>query len=476
MERSLLETHQEDFFAVKSEYKFAGYLTMKDYDFTIVGAGLPGIVAALVLANKGQRCLLLETAPNIGGLLRSYEVDGYTFDLGTHFANFTGIDYLDDLLFSGIGGDWEEYPFLAAGNFWNGRLNEVSESPDLTSLSIEGHYKCLGEMLSAPGWHDHRDPENAKELLISEYGQTLVDLFFDPIFEKLTGKKSDSLNHRANLLFNLKRFSVLDANATFELKKSEKFDSRVAFHHRKDFKFHRPCLYPKNGGIGNWIGQLEKKLYAAGVDVRTNVQIERVDTHNGMVRSLSIDGKAIETKGLFWSAATATLCKLMGVDVELIRTEFRSTILVGLVFDRKFLSECDYITVLDTKLTSFRVTLYENFRESKFGMFGATVEFIVAPDKIENCDWARVAEDEIRQMGLCDIYATLISQHVKVIPNGFPVQSNKSIATLGEYARMARSFNNIHLIGRASGEGWFLNDLIRQAYLTSIAVVDPQNK
>jgi protoporphyrinogen oxidase len=449
---------------------------MIDYDFVVVGAGLPGIISALVIAAKGQRCLLLETAPSIGGLLRSYEVDGYTYDLGPHFANFTGIDHLDYLLFGGKERDWKEYPFLAAGNFWNGKLNEVSDSPDLTSLPVDLQYKCLGEILSAPGWHADRDPENAEEFLLSEYGQALVDLFFDPIFEKLTGKRSDSLNYRANLLFNLKRFCVLDVSATFELKKSQKFDSRVAFHHRKDFKFHKPCLYPKNGGIGSWIGQLEEKLYAASVDVRTNAQIEQVYTQNGMVRSLSIDGKMIATNNLVWSAAPASLCKLMGVDLKLEKHELRSTILVGLAFDRKFLSECDYITVLDPEFLSFRVTLYDNFRETKSSMFAATVEFIVAADKIDVCDWVRIAEDEIKRMGLCDNKALLKSQHLKVIPNGFPVQSNKSIACLNESTRVARSISNVHLIGRASGEGWFLDDLIRQSYQTSMAIVDSQQR
>jgi len=121
--------------------------------FVVVGAGLPGIVSALTLAGKGHQCVLLEAAPDIGGLLRSYEVDGETFDFGTHFANLTGIDELDRLLFGGREDAWVEYPVLLAGNFWNGQLNEVSENPDLNSVSQAIHYRCLAELLSAPGWH-----------------------------------------------------------------------------------------------------------------------------------------------------------------------------------------------------------------------------------------------------------------------------------------------------------------------------------
>jgi protoporphyrinogen oxidase len=42
----------------------------------VVGAGLPGIAASLALAKRGLDVVLLDSAPEIGGLLRSYEVDG----------------------------------------------------------------------------------------------------------------------------------------------------------------------------------------------------------------------------------------------------------------------------------------------------------------------------------------------------------------------------------------------------------------
>lgn len=436
----------------------------------VVGAGLPGIAAALALAERGQRCVLLEAAPEIGGLLRSYDVDGYTYDFGTHFANHTGVADLDRLLFGGSEGDWKDYPFLAAGNFWNGKLNEGSDNPDLNSLSRESHYRCLGELLSAPGWHGPGDPENAEEFLVAEYGQSLVNLFFDPVLEKLTGKRAGALHHRANLLFNLKRFAVLDEFATGELKKSERFDSRVAFHHRNGFKGHRPCLYPRAGGIGCWIEQLEEKLKSAGVEVKTNARIERVDVSTGRVTALSVDGGTIGTEALFWSAAPAIFCRLAGMNVVTPRPEFRSTVLAGLVFDRKFASECHYVTVLDPELSAFRVTLYENFRTPKRDCYGASVEFMVAPDGIGARDWARVAEDEMRVMGLCEDGAVLKSQHVKVVPTGFPVQSNESVASLVELAREARRFGNVHLIGRAGGEGWFLDGLIRQSYELAAAV------
>ncbi len=443
---------------------------LTDDAFVVVGAGLPGIVAALAVADKGRRCVLIDTAAEIGGLLRSYEVDGYTFDFGTHFANCTGIAELDRLLFGAWESEWREYPLLAAGNFWNGRLNEGSDNPDLNSLSRDVHYRCLGDLLSAPGWRGPDDPGCAEDFLTAEYGRSLVGVFFDPILEKFTGKSSPHLHYQANLLFNLKRFAVLDEVVTEELKKSERFDARVAFHHRDHFKGHRRCLYPANGGIGCWIEQLEGKLSAAGVEIHTAAAIENLETSKGRVKTMTVGGKTTGVEHLFWSAAPAIFCRLAGLEVKGTPPEFRSTVLAGLVFDRKFTSECHYITVFDPEYSAFRVTLYGNFRSNEAGCFGATVEFMVDPEGVDACDWAQVAVEEMRRMGLCDDEAVLKSQHVKVVRNGFPVQTNESVASLAEQVRKAKGFSNVHLIGRAGGEGWFLEGLIRRAYEIAVSV------
>ncbi|GBL20932.1 hypothetical protein EMGBS4_09920 [Acidimicrobiaceae bacterium] len=96
-----------------------------------------------------------------------------------------------------------KFPVLRAGNFWNGILNSASENPDLNTLGTERHNQCLADMLLSTGWHEARNPSNAQEYLLAEYGQHLVAEFFDPVFKKLTGLSSKTLHFNANLLFGL---------------------------------------------------------------------------------------------------------------------------------------------------------------------------------------------------------------------------------------------------------------------------------
>jgi len=55
-----------------------------DYDAVVVGGGVSGLLSALVLGREGKSILLLERAPDLGGNLRSYDVDGFRVDTGPH--------------------------------------------------------------------------------------------------------------------------------------------------------------------------------------------------------------------------------------------------------------------------------------------------------------------------------------------------------------------------------------------------------
>jgi len=61
------------------------------YDTIIVGAGISGLLSALMCSKEGDKVLVLEKEEYIGGNARSYVVDGYHLDVGAH-----AITHVDD--------------------------------------------------------------------------------------------------------------------------------------------------------------------------------------------------------------------------------------------------------------------------------------------------------------------------------------------------------------------------------------------
>lgn len=54
------------------------------YDAIVIGAGISGLLSALVLSKKGKRVLIVDKESFVGGICRSYDVEGYTVDTGPH--------------------------------------------------------------------------------------------------------------------------------------------------------------------------------------------------------------------------------------------------------------------------------------------------------------------------------------------------------------------------------------------------------
>jgi phytoene dehydrogenase-like protein len=58
----------------------------KKYDHIVVGSGISGLTLASLLVSNGQKVLLIEKAPQIGGSLIRFYKEGIPFDTGFHFT------------------------------------------------------------------------------------------------------------------------------------------------------------------------------------------------------------------------------------------------------------------------------------------------------------------------------------------------------------------------------------------------------
>ncbi len=74
---------------------------MKHYDYLVVGGGVSGMTAALLMALHGGKVLVVEKAPRLGGSLSRFRRKGVPFDVGFHFTgglNADGSGMMNDML------------------------------------------------------------------------------------------------------------------------------------------------------------------------------------------------------------------------------------------------------------------------------------------------------------------------------------------------------------------------------------------
>lgn len=63
---------------------------MSDYDSIIIGSGMGGMTAALILAQMGQKIALLEAGAQFGGYMNPFSRKKYHFDVGLHYIGECG--------------------------------------------------------------------------------------------------------------------------------------------------------------------------------------------------------------------------------------------------------------------------------------------------------------------------------------------------------------------------------------------------
>lgn len=75
----------------------------KRYDTIIIGSGAGGLSAAICLAKKGQKVLVLEQHDVPGGWCHSFYLDGYRFTPGVHYIGQLDKGQPTSLLYEGLG-------------------------------------------------------------------------------------------------------------------------------------------------------------------------------------------------------------------------------------------------------------------------------------------------------------------------------------------------------------------------------------
>ncbi len=215
----------------------------------MLGAGLSGLGASHWLAAQGVACEVLERGPEVGGLARTLERDGYRFDFGG--ARFFGSSSTVKELLRRLLGDDLLTVQASSRIYYRGRLYAYPlEALDVVrgmgaEAAIGVVWSLAGSRLSrlVPFGRRRRDLEY---WLIREFGETLYHAFFKDYNEKVWGEPC----HQLSAELASRRIRGLDIIGS--LKRA--LVPGAAAGNGKRYAF----LYPRFG-----IGQLSRRLAAA---------------------------------------------------------------------------------------------------------------------------------------------------------------------------------------------------------------------
>lgn len=432
----------------------------------VVGGGIAGVLAAAMARERDHQTTLLESEAHLGGLLASTDFAGRRVDFGTHVPQQSGHPQVDSLLFGGMDqAPWRLLAHQRAGNVFGGVLDRRSSFPDVRVLGSTRRAEILADLIDAALRRSVSDesPRSAADALTTTFGSAAVTHVFRPVLQHLFGVSLEELSPDATGFF-LKRVVVADDVASSALKSIEQLDARLGFPSFAVQPSERKAWYPKHGGAGRWIDDLERDVLS-GVEIVLGSQITHMSGAGVIDRIALSNGFVLNPDVVIWTVPLVHLLRALGrpLPAGLARPRFLSTTLHHVLLDRPALTDLHYVTNYDATIPWFRMTFYDALtRTQPKGGSVVTVEVFGDATRPEPS-----LEDVLRSaidVDLLDHRSSVLAHEVREVGAGFPVPVLGWRDGARSMTDAITDVDNVCIVGRASGRAFFMADVLAQTW------------
>ena len=422
----------------------------------VVGGGIVGLTAAYFSAKKGNDVTLVESSPELGGLLKSSQSDFGYFDYGVHIASQTNVEALDSFLFADTQQWLHRFDVQESGSFFNSSLTEFSPFLNINALADDYCHKASAELVQ---FNAEQSYENLAQLITAEYGETAYQHAFLPFVRQTFGAEPGNLPAYYIYFFDMYRVVAFDQATSEQLKGIDYLNNRLGFHqHTKG----APKYYPKEGGIGAWTAHLQQQAIEAGVQFVTESSVSAIKPTD-IGSEVTFGTKTVEVDKLIWTISSALLTRFLPLTTQLKRPNFRKTALFDYVYQKPLNTPCKYINNFDAAHLSTRLTCYQNLTPGS--EFYATTVEVLTDDVSEPEQLLDKVSSELMAMGLVDTNNKCLFNQYRPVAEGFPVITLENDQLLKQLNQeIANKYPNITLLGRSSSKGFFMAELLINAY------------
>ncbi|MDP4982511.1 NAD(P)-binding protein [Pseudoalteromonas tunicata] len=440
------------------------------YQYIIIGSGIAGLLAALILKQKGKQVLLVESATQPGGLMRAYHAsNGEVFDHGTHLLSRLNVAELDELLFSDLTKtDWHYLDCLKSGNYIFDTLNDYSPIVDSRGLPPERYHQAMVELIDNSAGEQNEHPHLAQQLE-SEFGHSLTQDVFKPALEKLFKTPLNQLAPNTNRLFGMTRIIGFNPIITKELKTLPALDAVLAYHSYREGNPTAQYYYPKLGSVGQWVDLLFEKYLAMGGEAVFSAELSNITLQNKEVTHVTINNETITLEQLIWTVPLFSFFKHADLKLEKPAQPLRflNTYLLHYIVDSAPITDLYYYNNYNPSHQHFRATLYSNIQgQGCTKGHRVTVEVFVT-EKLDDQAVHQLEQCVFDELIECNVVAKHCQFEVEshFLANSFPIPTNEFTAMQkSQKNEILEKVNNIQLFGKARGDIFFMNDVILDVY------------
>ncbi|PTD94172.1 FAD-dependent oxidoreductase [archaeon SCG-AAA382B04] len=226
----------------------------------ILGGGLTGLTLAHLLEKRGHGTEILEKNEECGGLMRSIEKNGFTFDYGGSHVLFSRDEETLSFLLKQIEGNRVKNRRNTKILFKNKFVKYPFEY-GLSNLPKKDNFECLYSYINKKiqNREDKEEINNLQDFFINKFGEGISKKYLLPYNKKIWNHPPKKMG-----LEWVKRIP----NPTLEeiIKSSIGMDIE-GYTHQLNF------YYPKEGGIQSIIKSLRKKITNP---INTNFKVEKI--------------------------------------------------------------------------------------------------------------------------------------------------------------------------------------------------------
>lgn len=413
----------------------------------IVGAGMAGLTAAVLLAEAGQQCLLVDKDPSFGGACRSYVLDDIVFDMGPHIFLFNTqpaeklmMDLLKDEKVI-------KHRFRCAiqskGRLWKFPVSlfDVLMYPwEYKKQMILGF---LRRKTVVPK-DDAKCATSVEDEIIDKVGPA----YYRDIFERMLVAKTILSGDKLHLDW----IARVDRDVR---NRKEPFVtlSRTGIMKKFMNAFYQMYYYPYEG-FQVFANKLHQRYQRAGGETILECGSVQLLKNGDRILSATIKGAIYPVKQVVWTGSVNSLNQALEVKTPEIR--YIKSILVFLTYNRlkPVNRPCVYVYYSQKELLFNRVYYpYSIYREqsppTKEGICLELNYFDELDDKSNEEIIKRTVED-VEKIELFD-HKDLRHAHVVRLGESIPLYELDYEAKMQEAFRHAHAFNNLYSIGRQGG-------------------------